>query len=125
MIHPPTPRSPAQGGPRRSRRAGHLLRPAAVVSASGMADNDIAWFHFNPLGGRDARGCRVECVDAAHDVAGIERPPSPSPELSAWTRIACVAGCRSSSHASSPLAPLRPGRLASLAPTRPRSRGCG
>jgi hypothetical protein len=35
-----------------------------------MADNDIAWFHFNPLGGRDARGCRVDCVDSAHDVTG-------------------------------------------------------
>jgi hypothetical protein len=37
---------------------------------AGMADNDIAWFHFNPLGGRDARGCRVDCVDAPHDVSG-------------------------------------------------------
>jgi hypothetical protein len=32
------------------------------------------WFHFNPLGGRDARGCRVNCVDAAHDASG--RPVS-------------------------------------------------
>ena len=32
------------------------------------------WFHFNPLGGRDARGCRVGCVDAAHDASG--RPVS-------------------------------------------------
>jgi hypothetical protein len=37
---------------------------------SAIADNDIAWFHFNPLGGRDARGCRVDCVDEAHDVMG-------------------------------------------------------
>jgi hypothetical protein len=29
-----------------------------------------AWFHFNPLGGRDARGCRVACADAAHDAMG-------------------------------------------------------
>jgi hypothetical protein len=29
-----------------------------------------AWFHFNPLGGRDARGCRVTCADAAHDADG-------------------------------------------------------
>ncbi len=35
------------------------------LSASGEA-----WFHFNPLGGRDARGCRVACADAAHDAAG-------------------------------------------------------
>lgn len=27
-------------------------------------------FHFSPLGGRDARGCRVHCADAAHDLTG-------------------------------------------------------
>jgi hypothetical protein len=29
-----------------------------------------AWFHFSPIGGRDARGCRVSCADAAHDETG-------------------------------------------------------
>jgi len=29
-----------------------------------------AFFHFNPLGGRDARGCRIDCSDAAHDATG-------------------------------------------------------
>ncbi|MFL5757299.1 MAG: hypothetical protein ACJ77N_13515 [Chloroflexota bacterium] len=29
-----------------------------------------AWFHFAPIGGRDARGCRVQCADLAHDLAG-------------------------------------------------------
>jgi hypothetical protein len=29
-----------------------------------------AWFHFGRLGGRDARGCRVACVDAPHDAFG-------------------------------------------------------
>jgi hypothetical protein len=29
-----------------------------------------AFFHFNPLGGRDARGCRIDCADAAHDADG-------------------------------------------------------
>jgi hypothetical protein len=41
---------------------------------SGIEGNDIAWFHFNPLGGRDARGCRIDCVDSAHDVAGYRAP---------------------------------------------------
>lgn len=31
---------------------------------------DGAWYHFGRLGGRDARGCRVGCVEAAHDAAG-------------------------------------------------------
>jgi hypothetical protein len=34
-------------------------------------DGSEAWFHFRPLGGRDARGCRIACVDAAHDAAGV------------------------------------------------------
>jgi hypothetical protein len=35
-----------------------------------LATEGDAFFHFNPLGGRDARGCRVSCADAAHDAAG-------------------------------------------------------
>jgi hypothetical protein len=66
MIHPPDPelRHPAavrdgQGAPITCAACGCRLQ------ASGDA-----WFHFNPLGGRDARGCRVGCADAAHDVSG-------------------------------------------------------
>jgi hypothetical protein len=33
-------------------------------------DGRSAWFHFAPIAGRDARGCRVECADAAHDASG-------------------------------------------------------
>jgi hypothetical protein len=39
------------------------------LEASGTAD-EAPWFHFGRLGGRDARGCRPECVDAAHDRSG-------------------------------------------------------
>ncbi|HEX7950605.1 MAG TPA: hypothetical protein VF494_09675 [Candidatus Limnocylindrales bacterium] len=28
------------------------------------------WFHFGRMGGSDARGCRVGCVEAAHDAGG-------------------------------------------------------
>ena len=35
-----------------------------------QADGRPAWFHFAPMAGRDARGCRVECADAAHDAHG-------------------------------------------------------
>ncbi len=27
------------------------------------------WFHFGDTAGRDARGCTVACVDAAHHIA--------------------------------------------------------
>ncbi|HLX33607.1 MAG TPA: hypothetical protein VKR30_00015 [Candidatus Limnocylindrales bacterium] len=30
----------------------------------------VSWFHFGRMAGRDARGCRVSCIDAAHDVEG-------------------------------------------------------
>jgi len=26
--------------------------------------------HFSPMAGRDARGCKVDCADAHHDVHG-------------------------------------------------------
>lgn len=43
-----------------------------TCSACGcrLTPSGDAWFHFNPLGGRDARGCRVACADAAHDASG-------------------------------------------------------
>lgn len=28
------------------------------------------WRHFNPLGGRDARGCRIACADRVHGADG-------------------------------------------------------
>ena len=33
-----------------------------------------AYFHFGSLGGRDARGCRVDCTDLAHDASGRPVP---------------------------------------------------
>ena len=56
-------------------------RPLAVRDGAGapvtcascgcrLAATGEAWFHFSPLGGRDARGCRIACADAAHDASG-------------------------------------------------------
>lgn len=58
-----------------------MRHPLAVRAGTGapvtcascgcrLAATGQAWFHFNPLGGRDARGCRVACADAAHDARG-------------------------------------------------------
>lgn len=33
-----------------------------------------AYFHFGAVGGRDARGCRVDCADLAHDATGEPAP---------------------------------------------------
>lgn len=40
-------------------------RLEAVESRDG-----VEWFHYGRLGGRDARGDRVACIDAAHDAEG-------------------------------------------------------
>ncbi len=62
-----------------------LSRPLAVRDGQGapvtcaacgcrLSRSGDAWFHFNPIAGRDARGCRISCADAAHDLSG--RPVS-------------------------------------------------
>jgi hypothetical protein len=40
-------------------------RLEAVESAGG-----VAWFHYGRMAGKDARGDRPGCVEAAHDVGG-------------------------------------------------------
>ena len=39
-----------------------------LAPLSGRMDG--AWTHYSPLGGRDARGCRVACADLAHGPDG-------------------------------------------------------
>jgi transcription initiation factor TFIIIB Brf1 subunit/transcription initiation factor TFIIB len=34
------------------------------------SDVEARWFHFDPMSGRDARGCRVACVERAHTASG-------------------------------------------------------
>ncbi len=70
MIHPSEPEITRPLAVRDGHGAPVTCATCGCRLRSGIADNDIAWFHFSPLGGRDARGCRVECVDEAHDVAG-------------------------------------------------------
>jgi hypothetical protein len=36
------------------------------------------WFHFGRFAGRDARGCRVSCVEMAHDVRGLAAAAVPA-----------------------------------------------
>jgi hypothetical protein len=55
-------------------REGQLVPVTCVVcgcrlEAVGEADAQM-WFHYGRLGGRDARGDRVPCIDAAHDAEG-------------------------------------------------------
>ena len=44
--------------------------PAPPVVAAWRRLPQGGYAHFGAMGGRDARGCRVECVDAVHDTSG-------------------------------------------------------
>ncbi len=70
MIHPidPQPAWPLHhvevaSGPVTCAACGCRLEADAAVSPS-------SWTHFAPMAGRDARGCRVECVGLPHDSTG-------------------------------------------------------
>lgn len=70
MIHPPDPDARPVNAVRDGRDAPVTCAECGCrLQAVGHAGAE-AWFHFSPLGGRDARGCRVDCADAAHDTAG-------------------------------------------------------
>jgi len=49
---------------------GCRLEAEDETTAGGGPDAG-GWFHFGRIGGRDARGCRVECVDLPHDSRGM------------------------------------------------------
>ena len=66
MLHPSGPDARAPLAVRDGAGA-----PVTCASCGcRLAQTGEAWFHFNPIAGRDARGCRVACADAAHDSTG-------------------------------------------------------
>jgi hypothetical protein len=70
MIHPPDPELRPVFAVRDGRAAPVTCAECGCrLQAVGHPGSE-AWFHFQPLAGRDARGCRVGCVDQAHDIAG-------------------------------------------------------
>ena len=70
MIHP-SDRDLAQPFAVRDGRIGPVTCSACGCRLEAIGHPGAeAWFHFQPLAGRDARGCLVGCVDAAHDADG-------------------------------------------------------
>jgi hypothetical protein len=51
-------------------RDGHGAPVTCAACGCRLSQTGEAFFHFNPLGGRDARGCRIQCASAAHDSQG-------------------------------------------------------
>lgn len=52
-----------RSGPVTCAACGCRLERASANGVSG-------WYHFSPMAGRDARGCKVGCADDAHDATG-------------------------------------------------------
>jgi len=56
--------------------SGHTAGGPVTCSSCGCrlersSSNGVsAWYHFAPMGGRDARGCKVGCANEAHDARG-------------------------------------------------------
>ena len=40
------------------------------LAAETTDTGETRWYHYTTLGGRDARGCTVACVDKPHDRQG-------------------------------------------------------
>lgn len=51
-------------------RGGPVVCASCGCRLERAAEGGQAWFHFAPMAGRDARGCRVACADSAHDASG-------------------------------------------------------
>jgi hypothetical protein len=51
-------------------RTGPVTCASCGCRLERSGDDRAAWFHFSPMAGRDARGCKVACADSAHDAAG-------------------------------------------------------
>jgi hypothetical protein len=51
-------------------RDGRLAPVTCAACGCRLAATTDAFVHFNPLAGRDARGCRIDCVDTPHDATG-------------------------------------------------------
>ncbi len=66
MLHPSDP----ELRPPLAVRGGQSAPVTCATCGCRLAATGEAWFHFNPIGGRDARGCRIACADAAHDASG-------------------------------------------------------
>jgi hypothetical protein len=66
MIHPSDPET----RPAFTVRDGRGAPVTCAVCGCRLAAAGDAFVHFNPLAGRDARGCRIDCADAPHDATG-------------------------------------------------------
>lgn len=65
MIHPSDPELRTI-----AVRDGQSAPVTCATCGCRLAPAEDGFVHFNPLAGRDARGCRIDCADAVHDATG-------------------------------------------------------
>jgi len=70
MIQPPEPISTGFR-PARDAKSGPVTCAACGCRLERSDVDPATWFHFGRFAGRDARGCRVGCVEVAHDRFGL------------------------------------------------------
>lgn len=51
---------------------GCRLTPRTSLADGGEQGLDSAWRHFAGMSGKDARGCRVACMDEPHRMASVD-----------------------------------------------------
>jgi hypothetical protein len=65
MIHPSDPDMHPT-----TVRDGRLAPVTCVACGCRLTTSGDAFVHFEGFGGRDARGCRMDCAESMHDAAG-------------------------------------------------------
>jgi hypothetical protein len=51
-------------------RDGRLAPVTCASCGCRLTESGEAFVHFQGFGGRDARGCQIDCAEAMHDAAG-------------------------------------------------------
>ena len=71
MIHPSDQTVRRFDAVRDGRAAPVTCASCGCRLESALLPGSVAWTHFNPIAGRDARGCIVACADDLHDSDGL------------------------------------------------------
>jgi hypothetical protein len=56
-------------------RDGHRGPVTCAACGCRLEAAEDGWYHFGRLGGRDARGCRIDCAEMPHTAAGRALAP--------------------------------------------------